>query len=590
MVHPVRLVRRRPIIWRSRLRLELLEDRRAPAVLTPDLVRDAYGFDQISFDGVAGDGTGQTIAIVSAFDHPTIEADLAEFSQQFGLPAANFSEIELGAGQTDPGWALETALDVQWAHAIAPGASILLVEAASNSIGDMLDAVAVAASQPGVSAVSMSWGGPEFFGQWAFDDFFQKVGVTFVAASGDNGRVNWPAVSPNVLAVGGTMLPLGGGAETAWSGSGGGLSRFYAAPDYQAGLGLGRRATPDVAYNAAPRSGVAVFTSVGPEGDGWYQVGGTSAGAPQWAALVAIANQGRALLGLPALDGASETLPALYGQSAENFNDVTVGRDAGPGFDLATGLGTPEAEQVVADLVGEPEGPVAETPPPAEDAPPAEEEPPAEPPAGPQPVEPEPAEPPRAPPRPGETMGPSVVVVPAAPASRVDFSVGAGRVILRTEGPAAAGSGLVPVVTVVAPTATPVLPPMPRFLSVRVAEAETQPDEVPAEQPAAPVPAAPAAPREQTPPADEERREPPTPPQSPDRKDEKQEPDAAPAVEVVIGDYAPIRVAEDAPVVVEEPALAGDLAALLGVGVVLTAAGRTGAEKQAMGRGLRTRT
>ncbi len=377
---------------------------------TPAQIKKAYGIDQISFNGVTGDGSGQTIAIVDAYNDPNIVADLAVFSNQFNLPAADLKVVNQSGGSnlppTDPGWAGEIALDVEWAHAIAPAAKILLVEANTATIANMMSAVDYARKQPGVSVVSMSWGGSEFFGPGQGESKSQKdydpklttpaghQGVTFVAAAGDEGSasgfIDWPASSPSVLAVGGTNLVLADdagayGSESSWfdpSGGGttGGASVVEKEPAYQQAVqNTGARTTADVSYDGDPNSGFAVYNSI-PDGgfSGWQVIGGTSAGTPQWAALVAIANQGRALNGLGSLSGASETLPALYGlYSATDasgnstygsyFNDVidtTSGSEfprlrravnpnpAAAGYDTATGLGTPKADAVVAALAG----------------------------------------------------------------------------------------------------------------------------------------------------------------------------------------------------------------------------------------------
>ena len=178
----------------------------------------------------------------------------------------------------NPDWAFEIALDVQWAHAMAPGASILVVEAASNRITDMMTAVDTARKATGVTVVTMSWGASEFSGQTAYDKYFttpaKHPGVSFVAASGDYGSPGtWPAFSSNVLAVGGTSLATDSSGnylgETGWSGSGGGDSRYVRQPKYQSALlysGLFarnlRRAIPDVAYNSDPNTGYLVYNSV----------------------------------------------------------------------------------------------------------------------------------------------------------------------------------------------------------------------------------------------------------------------------------------------------------------------------------------
>jgi subtilase family serine protease len=392
-----RTVATRPI-RAAQLSLEQLESRLVPSLttaailstpqsvafyggLTPSQVRHAYGFDRISFHGIAGDGRGQTIALITADHDPTIAADLAMFDRQFGLAAPpSFTRVALpGATAINPIWSLETALDVEWAHAIAPGANLLLVEAPSANLGDLLSAADYARQQPGVSVVSMSWGSAEVSVETALDSFFttpaNHVGVAFVAASGDGGAAGalWPALSPNVLAVGGTQLgidPIGDYlGETAWSGSAGGVSRYEGVPAAQAALtGIARRTAPDVSYNAA--TGFAVYTSITVAGyTGWMTTGGTSAGAPQWAALLAIADQGRALAGQGNLTDAVSAIDRL---PASDFHDITTGSNgaqkAGPGYDEITGRGSPYADRVVAGLVPPPPAsppPAASPPPPA---------------------------------------------------------------------------------------------------------------------------------------------------------------------------------------------------------------------------------
>src|SRR5262249_536782 len=235
------------------------------------------------------------------------------------------------------GWALEISLDVQWAHAIAPGSDILLVEAKSNSFSNLLGAVDVAV-QNGAHVVSMSWGGSEFSTESSYDFHFNRLGVSFTASAGDNGTgVLYPAVSPYVIAVGGTNLPLDSlgnltGPETAWSGSGGGISAYEAEPGYQLSYPIpntgGKRGVPDVAYNGDPSTGVAVYNSTPYNGQtGWFQVGGTSAGAPQWAALLALANEARALGPVSSSDlSNSPVYQAASGASyTANYRDLTSG-------------------------------------------------------------------------------------------------------------------------------------------------------------------------------------------------------------------------------------------------------------------------
>jgi hypothetical protein len=364
---------------------------------TPAQIRHAYGFDQVSLanGSAAGDGQGQTIAIVDAYNDPNIRNDLAVFDAQFGLSAPpSFSILNQSGGNqlpsVDTGWAGEISLDVEWAHAIAPAANIVLVEANSSSVSDLMDGVNLARNLPDVSTVSMSWGGSEFesFGgaefssQTDYDPFFTTPpghqGVTFVASAGDTGvraGAQWPSTSPNVLSVGGTSLYSADSigtysSEGSWSGTSGGFSLYEAAPTYQqfAAAGAGVRVTPDVTYDGDPNTGFAVYDSLPDQGySGWQEVGGTSAGAPQWAALIAIANQGRALSGKGTLDGQTGTLPALYSVYSDPgtpgytnytsyFNDIVdFGRrrsGASAGYDILSGLGSPHVPAVVSLLTG----------------------------------------------------------------------------------------------------------------------------------------------------------------------------------------------------------------------------------------------
>lgn len=346
---------------------------RGPQGLTPSGTRHAYGFDLIS-----NQGAGQIIGIVDAYDDPNIESDLGVFDSTFSLPACTtsngcFQKIYASGIQpsTSSGWALEMSLDVEWAHAIAPQAKIFLVEAASSSFTDLLQAVDLAV-QNGASVVSMSWGGGDSQLETAFDTHFAINGVTFVASSGDSGSgVEYPAASPDVVGVGGTTLNLDRSgnyvSETAWNGSGGGQSAYENEPSYQATYPIPNdpnvvRGVPDVSYDADPNTGFAVYDSIRYKGQkGWFQVGGTSAGAPQWSALLAIANSMRIANGKGTL---SATGNAIYAAAAAsvynvNFHDVTSGSNgscgalctAMPGYDYVTGLGSPWANNIIPALV-----------------------------------------------------------------------------------------------------------------------------------------------------------------------------------------------------------------------------------------------
>lgn len=350
-----------------------------PVGYSPAIVRHAYGFDQIFYGAVAGDGRNQTIAIIDAFNHPYIASDLHAFDVAFGLPdPPAFSKYwQIVGGQhpaDDEGWALEIALDVEWAHAMAPAANILLVEAFDNSDANLFQTAQWASQQAGVSAVSMSFGGPEFSGQTAYDGVFQTPaghqGVTFIAASGDRASGSWyplndpnpiyPASSPNVVGVGGTSLYVDAAgnylSESAWRGSGGGISTVESKPSYQSYVTQSstRRVSPDVAFVADPNTGVAVYDSFGTFEDPWIEVGGTSASAPIFAGMLAVADEGRAIRGLNTLDGRTQTLPALYSMPSFIHDIVTGGPPVYPavtGYDPSTGLGTPYVPLLVPGLV-----------------------------------------------------------------------------------------------------------------------------------------------------------------------------------------------------------------------------------------------
>jgi hypothetical protein len=444
--------RRRPIARsRPRLLLEELEARTVPSLtplstlapagepsasLTPDArgsgsttvtgpyqpsqIRTAYGFDQISFLTSGGKpssivynstaGSGQTIALVDAYYDSKIVSDLTTFDTKFGLPGNNTdggvkflttvgidsqtgNQVDPSTLTTDAGWAGEISLDVEWAHAMAPAANILLVESsAGNQVSDMIKAVNYAAAHSNI--VSMSWGSPESAlgssTELADDANFQQTGVTFIASSGDSGTpAYYPSASPDVVSVGGTHLVLNSNSsinsESAWGngswswlfgGSGGGYSSYETEPGFQSSYAASSyvqttlnnkvllnstRGTPDVAYNADPNDGFYIYDSVPYQGSsGWLEAGGTSAGAPQWAALIAIADQARAAQAVPPGPLSSTgVLSALYtaGSSSStygtNFRDITKGSNgdsAVSGYDLVTGLGSPKANALLTTL------------------------------------------------------------------------------------------------------------------------------------------------------------------------------------------------------------------------------------------------
>lgn len=312
----------------------------SPTGLSPATIKSAY-----TFPTSLTAGAGKTVAIVDAYDSPTAESDLGVFSSQFGLPpctTANgcFKKVNQRGGTTyprkDAGWALEIALDVQWAHAIAPGAKILLVEADSNSFTNLLAAEDYAKTH--ATYVSNSWGASEFSGESTYDSHFSQTGVSFFVSSGDNGTpAEYPSASPNVISVGGTTLKFASNgtlsSETGWSGSGGGCSVYESKNSAQSTGSVncnGKRATPDVSLDADPASGVSVYDTTRYQGQsGWFTVGGTSASSPMWAARSAIA-------------GAVVNAGYVYGTSI-TYRDITSGNNgasAGVGYDLVTGRGS----------------------------------------------------------------------------------------------------------------------------------------------------------------------------------------------------------------------------------------------------------
>lgn len=386
---------------------------------TPAQIRAAYNLAPLPAPGTtltsaqaAGLGAGQTIYLIDAYADPAPGAELTAFSTKFGLPhcstssplatntalplapasltagctfslvyAASTGGITATAPSIDVGsnWAIEQALDIEVSHAIAPLARIILIEAVDATNQSLASAISLANSMgPGI--VSMSFAEVENFGVTAqYDSVFSAPNMTYLAASGDWGtQVNWPAVSSKVIAVGGTSLKYDGvnpRTETIWSQTGGGVSLVTPLPAYQNSTVAGMfnasgRITNDVSFNADPNTGVYIdyYYAASATGGNWLSVGGTSASTPQWAGLLAIANAERAAKQLLPLGDAHVAIYALD-QSASIYKgdifDITTGSISGctavvcvtgVGFDGPSGLGTPNATNVLATLVGNPIG------------------------------------------------------------------------------------------------------------------------------------------------------------------------------------------------------------------------------------------
>ncbi|RAG83048.1 hypothetical protein DN069_24575 [Streptacidiphilus pinicola] len=426
----------------------------------PQSVQSAYNLAPLYANG--DNGKGMTIAIVDSYGSDTMAHDLHVFDQAFGIAPLcgeegvscapgmpTFSELQLqgapatvappstskGTGQENKaGWALEVSLDVETAHAMAPGANILLVTTpTAETLGvqgmpQMMAAEDYVVQHHLANVISQSFASGEgaFSSsqamlnlRYAYQDAAAN-GVSVLGSSGDNGSaitiktpvknpttlpdpgVEWPASDPLVTGVGGTYLCTdatasassarttdsssnpakcqanAGQSEIGWTDGGGGYSSVFARPSYQNTLPTGStaigamRGVPDISLQASAGTGMLVYLTLPPDGNsglicggapcstGWYDIGGTSLSCPQWAGLVAIADQ---------LNGGGLGLinPALYkvaanpAQYAADFHDITVGNNtadpsvpgysASQGWDPVTGLGTPNAALLLPDLV-----------------------------------------------------------------------------------------------------------------------------------------------------------------------------------------------------------------------------------------------
>jgi len=326
--------------------------------LNPYNFYEYYGYNQVP-DYIDRKGYGQTIAIIVGYGNTNIQSDLNVFCQQFNLPQKNI-EIYYPTGiptVSDTSWAVETNLDVQYAYAMAISARIILVVGKDNSFANLNQCVAHSVSALGADIVSMSYGAEEgnYINAYGLNTVYENLSAYYLGASGDDGaQVLYPGSSPNVLSVGGTVLRGGSSqnfavspgpySEIGWSGSGGGISFLNPPPDYQKGWSSFKgRSVPDVSYNAG--SGAAVYyTDPNGSGSGWLSVGGTSAGTPQWAAILARRNA----------SGFStkytQTINSVIYKNAKTnfknlFYDIKQGSNpykASYGYDLVSGLGSPK--------------------------------------------------------------------------------------------------------------------------------------------------------------------------------------------------------------------------------------------------------
>lgn len=309
---------------------------------TPAQIRTAYSLPSTGGSGV--------IVIVDAFDDSYALNDFNTFSSTYGLPTEPSTNVTASTNQVfqivyasgkkprfNSGWSQEESLDIEWAHAMAPGAKIVLVEAATNSNSNLYAADDLAATIANAHQCSNSWSGGESSGEAGSDSHFNHASTTYFFSSGDTGGARgYPAASPNVVAVGGTSLLLNANntrsSETAWSGSGCGPSAYEPQPSYQVGIApAGQRDIADVSADSDPNTGVIVHWNTG-----WYVFGGTSVACPMVAGIVNNAGANRG--------GPSAQNTYMYGHRS-SFFDVTTGTagsfSAGVGYDYPTGIGAP---------------------------------------------------------------------------------------------------------------------------------------------------------------------------------------------------------------------------------------------------------
>jgi kumamolisin len=337
-------------------------------------IKSAYGFDPIYQSGWSG--KGQHIAIAT-YDGFYVD-DVKQFYKDSALkPGPSVDQVQYNGTPTyDENSAMETQLDAEFSGMIAPGASIHVFASAHNDDAGELQMFTAILDDNRAKVVNYSWGSCEkqltADHQAEMDKVFARAvaqGVNIMVASGDSGSdgcqdgsvaADWPAAHNDVVAVGGTTF--GGDAsspnETAWNGSGGGISATWALPSWQGSLGGAyvKRSYPDVSFNADPNSGQGIWA----HSNGTAQcvvIGGTSMAAPQWSGFLALVGEARATKGEAALGFLD---PIIYGMSASDrascFNDVTSGSNgaynAGAGWDAVTGWGSPKGSALLSYLVG----------------------------------------------------------------------------------------------------------------------------------------------------------------------------------------------------------------------------------------------
>jgi len=310
------------------------------------------------------------IAVVEAYDNPYAESDLNTFSAQFGLPACTVSNGCFSVFYTnnivppfDSGSADEHVLDIEWAHAMAPHAKIIMVEGQDGSFAEHMSAIQLATQKvlaAGGGLVSISWSVNEFAGENVYDSYFQTPGIVYVVSSGDySAPARYPSVSPYVISAGGTSIVRNAQGnfvmETGWStdptvpigsksGGSGGPSLYEVRPAYQNSqmrIVGAARGTPDISFDADPKTGVCVYSTAH---GGWFKDGGTSVAAPALSGIINVANRRSS--------SSQEELNYIYNNAIKNYHlywhDITQGNNGYPalvGYDFVTGLGSPRGYQ-----------------------------------------------------------------------------------------------------------------------------------------------------------------------------------------------------------------------------------------------------
>ncbi len=345
----------------------------APGGVPQATIKTAYGFDPIYAANI--NGAGQHIAIAT-YDGFNID-DVKQFYSDSRLaPGPQVDQVNFnGVAAYNEGSAMETQLDAEFSGMIAPGASIHVFPSASNDDAGEAAMFTAILDDNRSKVVNYSWGSCETqltpTHKTEMAAIFARAvaqNVNVMVASGDSGSdgcqdgtnaADWPAANPNVVAVGGTTFAqTSSGAlnETAWNGSGGGISALWDLPSWQSSLGSPylKRSYPDVSFNADPQSGQAVWAHSNGTAQ-WIVIGGTSMAAPQWSGLLTLVGQARAAAKKQPLGFLNPVIYSLTAaQRANYFNDITVGSNglynAGPGFDAVTGFGTPIANALVSYL------------------------------------------------------------------------------------------------------------------------------------------------------------------------------------------------------------------------------------------------